>query len=612
MKRIGLTLMAILYVVLPMFSQNVSIPDANFLAALIEEGVDTDEDGQISFAEAEEVIKLSIYGHSITDMTGIEAFIKLEELHCGGNDLSSLDVSNNIAFTSLECDENRLTHLDVSGCNNLMNLHCSENLLTSLDLSNNTELSYFYVDNNQLTSLDVSACDSLAWLMCTGNQLTSLDVSSKVKLVSLDCNYNQLTNLDVSACDSLIYLNCHDNQLTRLDISDNTALESLICSKNLLTNLDVSYNTNLCGGDWHCFGCQKKSSNSFPIRGPGLSCSNNLLTSLDVSGNIKLGSLNCSFNLLSNLDVSACDSLAWLDCSGNQLSDLDILNNTGLEYLDCSGMQITDLDVSINKGLEILNCSNNQIISLDVTKNAELWSNYVLWGRRGLLTIAEMPGLRQVCVPACLAWDGEGCMPENTDDWQEHVETEGSPNVFFTTECSDIEAPYIMAVDSLYQPDYIEATSSEDGVIYLVPENTDTHLGLIRALSIDSAAVVSDSPANISLSGLDNGIYWLYARDSTGNISEPKAIAIMGVGIPQRRSDQFRLYPNPTNDLLTIETEKPDHYSIEIASLNGQQILMGEMDGTSHQIDLSPFQKGIYFITIRSKNFVTTRKIIKL
>ncbi len=37
-----------------------------------------------------------------------------------------------------------------------------------------------------------------------------------------------------------------------------------------------------------------------------------------------------------------------------------------------------------------------------------------------------------------------------------------------------------------------------------------------------------------------------------------------------------------------------------------------EMEGTSHQIDLSTFQKGVYFITIRSKDFATTRKIIKL
>ena len=67
----------------------------------------------------------------------------------------------------------------------------------------------------------------------------------------------------------------------------------------------------------------------------------------------------------------------------------------------------------------------------------------------------------------------------------------------------------------------------------------------------------------------------------------------------------------PTNNLLTIETDIPGNISIEITSLNGQQILVGEMEGITHLIDLSSFKKGAYFITIRSEDFVATRKIIK-
>jgi photosystem II stability/assembly factor-like uncharacterized protein len=74
----------------------------------------------------------------------------------------------------------------------------------------------------------------------------------------------------------------------------------------------------------------------------------------------------------------------------------------------------------------------------------------------------------------------------------------------------------------------------------------------------------------------------------------------------------FHTYPNPTSNLLTIDAEQQDHYSIEITSLNGQLLLSQEMKGTTHQLDLSSFQSGVYFITIRSKDFVTTRKIVKL
>jgi hypothetical protein len=74
----------------------------------------------------------------------------------------------------------------------------------------------------------------------------------------------------------------------------------------------------------------------------------------------------------------------------------------------------------------------------------------------------------------------------------------------------------------------------------------------------------------------------------------------------------IKLYPNPTYDILNISIETGSPESIEVTSACGQQLLHRAIEGTTHQLDLSFFQKGIYFITIRSKGFVTTRKIIKM
>jgi hypothetical protein len=75
---------------------------------------------------------------------------------------------------------------------------------------------------------------------------------------------------------------------------------------------------------------------------------------------------------------------------------------------------------------------------------------------------------------------------------------------------------------------------------------------------------------------------------------------------------EFSIYPNPTNSLLTIETGIADINEIEITTQNGQLIYSSTIVGTTHQLDLSSFDSGVYFITIRSNDFVTTRKIIKL
>ena len=147
----------------------------------------------------------------------------------------------------MNCDGNRLTALDVSGCTALTELECSFNQLTALDVSNNTALTDLSCSFNQLTSLDVSNNTALTRLGCTRNQLTSLDVSNNTALWGLYCNSNQLTSLDVSNNTALTELNCSENHITALDVSNNTALTELRCECNQLTSLDVSGCTALTG-----------------------------------------------------------------------------------------------------------------------------------------------------------------------------------------------------------------------------------------------------------------------------------------------------------------------------------------------------------------------------
>ncbi len=123
----------------------VSIPDNNFLNALIEQGIDTNEDGLISNAEAEAITSLSVSNRSISDMMGIEAFHNLEGLYCEENQLSSLDVSNNTALINLNCWNNQLTELNVSSNTVLEGLLCADNQLTNLDVSKNTALNWIHL-----------------------------------------------------------------------------------------------------------------------------------------------------------------------------------------------------------------------------------------------------------------------------------------------------------------------------------------------------------------------------------------------------------------------------------------------------------------------------------
>lgn len=56
-------------------TQNVNIPNTQFLYALFGEGVDIDNVGLISYEEAEAVTSLEVSYEEISYLTGIEAFI---------------------------------------------------------------------------------------------------------------------------------------------------------------------------------------------------------------------------------------------------------------------------------------------------------------------------------------------------------------------------------------------------------------------------------------------------------------------------------------------------------------------------------------------------------
>ena len=180
----------------------------------VEEYDDWDEDGE---DEIHYVISIDDYvKHEYSNRNPHIVTIKgkIKYLDCQNNNLTSLNVSGCTALTGLECNNSNLTSLNVSGCTALRKLDCHYNNLTSLDVSGCTALTGLECDGNNLTSLDVSGCTALTWLNCEDNNLTSLDISKNTALTELSCSDNNLTSLDISGCTALTELYCSYNNLT--------------------------------------------------------------------------------------------------------------------------------------------------------------------------------------------------------------------------------------------------------------------------------------------------------------------------------------------------------------------------------------------------------------
>lgn len=348
------------------FGQIVDIPDANFLAALIDRGVDINGDGQIQVSEAEAVTGLIVISSQIQSVTGLNKFINLTYFVCSDNQITELDLSNLLNLRSLDCSENLITELDLSNQVNFQNLYCGSNQITELDLNRHTNLNHLECYKNKITELDLNNQVNLTRLRCYQNQLSELNITNLVNLEDLSCTRNSITELNLNNQINLVTLSCAVNQLTELDLKNQIKLESLSCGWNLLSELDLNIQDSL----------------------KTLYCGPNRLAELNLINQINLEVLSCNGNQLSELDLNNLINLKYLDCGFNQLTAINVNAQVNLETLNCISNPLTGvLDLSHLRKLNELYAHDNNFTSINI-KNGSI-EDSVRFDRN--------PALRYIC-----------------------------------------------------------------------------------------------------------------------------------------------------------------------------------------------------------------------
>ncbi len=203
------------------------VPDDSFELFLESNGMGNGIlfDDSVLTANINTVTHLSLSGLGIFDLTGIEEFDSLTFLDCQNNQLTTLDMSNNMILQTLILASNQLTNLNISQNTTLISLGCSGNLLSTLDLSQNTNLNHLDCQSNQITTLDVSQNFDLMYLNCANNNLNTLSVTQNPLLNDMICNDNQLTTLDLRNGNNtfLQQMECYNNSaLTCINVDDST------------------------------------------------------------------------------------------------------------------------------------------------------------------------------------------------------------------------------------------------------------------------------------------------------------------------------------------------------------------------------------------------------
>ena len=109
------------------------------------------------------ITNLNVQYKNIAELTGIQGFTALQTMSCNNNQLTSINLNGLIALTAFNCGGNHLTSIDVSGLTSLSYLACMYNQLSSLDLSglNLTYLDCSFNQITNLNLIDLNSLGNI-------------------------------------------------------------------------------------------------------------------------------------------------------------------------------------------------------------------------------------------------------------------------------------------------------------------------------------------------------------------------------------------------------------------------------------------------------------------
>lgn len=552
-------------------AQNVTIPDANFKAYLVADAtINTNSDTEIQVAEATAYSgTIDCVNLSISSLSGISSFVNITGLNCAQNSLSgTLDLSANTALTSVQCNNNNLTSINLSNSLSLQLIRADYNSITSISLPDTA---------NVLTNVNINF-----------NSFTSLDfLQNTPNLVELHCHLNSLSTIQLSGLNSLLNVICSNNSIDSLDVSGNPAMRELYCSNNNMTYLNVGTNSVFQEVD----------------------CPFNQLTSLDLTGIPALKFLNCSDNLLTSLDLSASSNLVQLNCWRNDITAIDITNKPELWYIGLGQNELTTL--TIDSGAYSVECQlntittittdnaitlssltayNNTLTDLDVSSNADLTSLRVDNNQLKNLNVQNGNNLN---LGTFLAYGNPDLLCIQVDDIA-YANTTWSVNVDSTTSF-DTLCMVICTVDNSISLSGTTLSAAMAGVSY-------QWLNCADNAAINGATLQDFTPTV-------NGSYACIINDGNCvDTSTCQAVTITVNTIGESEKSKIAVYPNPTSGILNIASNN-NIISLHVIDMIGKTHC--SIAAQTTQIDISDLTDGVYMLQVVTSEGLEQMRFIK-
>ena len=359
-----------------------TFPDPAFRDYVLE-SIDFDEDGVLSTVEVNSTNSIRCSELGIEDLTGIEFFTDLSVLDCSNNDLKTLDLSGLSNLRAIDCSCCDLEELRLPADAELIDLRCHRNRIESVDLTGCDLILEIY-ENSTDTEPDYSSYSYYIYDMCTGDSMESGYFSFDKRTALYSEGEMIYDPGDLIIIDEINFPddNFRDYVSNDLDPNNDMCLsEDEIAGINRIVVADM--------------GISDLKGIEFFTELTILDCSDNCLDHIDISANTKLKTFRCSGGNAGYFDE---ENDEWITDNQMDIERLDLSYNTALTDVDVSDIGLREIDVSMLTELDSFLCDNNDIASFDFSNNPKITVISIRNSNVSSVTFGDNPLLKNLDV----------------------------------------------------------------------------------------------------------------------------------------------------------------------------------------------------------------------
>ncbi len=470
------------------YSQNVVFEDGNFKSYIISKGIDLNDDGEIQFSEAENLIELDIKT-TFSSLVGIESFPNLRVILIADDDVEMIDISGlaSVEILRIEGYSGSL-RINASNCTSLLRVEKGGTgfFVEFIDLSNCTSLNSLNFDSDSyVNDLDIRNCSSLIDLNLSFGifsvKLPNLDGCTALKNIELGGFLNG--SKEISNMMSLESFKFSSGDIDSLTLKNNANLKTLSItsasiyeptirlddcpnldsiflsvgnlSKLTADNLPKLKSVDIVNSDYDIMAGEISIKNCTQLT--SFSCIGGfaVIENLDLSDCVNLTSLDVY--IVIDLNLNNCQSLASVSIPGPGITSSNLSGMISLKEVSMDGLSGINLSGCYNlenfssrgvydtEQLDFSFCPNLQTVYID--GNESLNSIILKNGAIETLTIETFEYLGNICVDEAQLVEIQNLFP--------------SANVVTTCEFSSVGKPFKLTGYSYYDVNQDNCATSE-------------------------------------------------------------------------------------------------------------------------------------------------------